>query len=185
MSVKTSLRILSIWALAVFWGAGSVAVAQTKPVSQKQYEQLIYSVKGPDLYACSLRCLPRPRRQRQRPGRRDVENQARGLDRSGKKQRRDIPRAASPKIHFRRRALPDSAWLPRDARLGPDLSPDRGRPGPRQRPFAKPGQIFADHSGEVARFRFRSFPYANSGCCSSGARVFLAPSFSIQYWNAA
>jgi mono/diheme cytochrome c family protein len=50
MSVKISLRILTIWTLGIFSLFGTVAAAQTKATSQKQYEQLIYSVRGPDLF---------------------------------------------------------------------------------------------------------------------------------------
>lgn len=38
------------WAVAMFLPLGGIPLAQTKPAAQKQNEQLIYSVKGPDLY---------------------------------------------------------------------------------------------------------------------------------------
>jgi mono/diheme cytochrome c family protein len=50
MRFKISLRILTIWALGMFSLFGTAAAAQTKPAGQKQYEQLIYSVRGPDLF---------------------------------------------------------------------------------------------------------------------------------------
>jgi mono/diheme cytochrome c family protein len=50
MSVKISLWILTIWTLGMFSLFGTAAAAQTKATSQKQYEQLIYSVRGPDLF---------------------------------------------------------------------------------------------------------------------------------------
>jgi mono/diheme cytochrome c family protein len=50
MRFKISLRILTIWTLGIFWLLGTAAAAQTKPAAQKQYEQLIYSVRGPDLF---------------------------------------------------------------------------------------------------------------------------------------
>ena len=50
MRVHTSFRIVAICALSMFSLFGGGASAQTKPTSQKQYEQLIYSVRGPDLF---------------------------------------------------------------------------------------------------------------------------------------
>jgi mono/diheme cytochrome c family protein len=47
MSYKTSLLFAVIWVLSMVLLA---AAAQTKPAGEKQYEQLIYSVKGPDLF---------------------------------------------------------------------------------------------------------------------------------------
>ena len=47
MSYKISLLFAVIWALSMILLA---AAAQTKPAGEKQYEQLIYSVKGPDLF---------------------------------------------------------------------------------------------------------------------------------------
>jgi mono/diheme cytochrome c family protein len=38
------------FALGVFLLSYGLAAAQTKPAPQKQYEELIYSVRGPDLY---------------------------------------------------------------------------------------------------------------------------------------
>jgi mono/diheme cytochrome c family protein len=38
------------FALGVFLLSCGLAAAQTKPAPQKQYEELIYSVRGPDLY---------------------------------------------------------------------------------------------------------------------------------------
>jgi mono/diheme cytochrome c family protein len=50
MKVNFNFRILTIFALGLssFFCGG--AAAQTKPVSQKSYELLIYSVRGPDLF---------------------------------------------------------------------------------------------------------------------------------------
>jgi mono/diheme cytochrome c family protein len=57
MTVRTGFRILLIGALGmisvVFAG---VVAAQAKPTPQKQYEQLIYSVRGPDLFRAH--CAP-------------------------------------------------------------------------------------------------------------------------------
>jgi mono/diheme cytochrome c family protein len=50
MSVNSSLRFLTICALGIFSLYGPAAAAQTKPTAQKQYEQLIFSVRGPDLF---------------------------------------------------------------------------------------------------------------------------------------
>jgi mono/diheme cytochrome c family protein len=50
MSGNMSFRILTICALGIFLLIGGAVAAQTKPMPQKQYEQLIYSVRGPDLY---------------------------------------------------------------------------------------------------------------------------------------
>jgi mono/diheme cytochrome c family protein len=50
MNVKTGLRFVTIWALGMFLLSDGAAAAQTKAAAVKQYEQLIYSVRGPDLY---------------------------------------------------------------------------------------------------------------------------------------
>jgi mono/diheme cytochrome c family protein len=50
MRVNTCLRFLMIWALGIFSLFGTAAAAQTKPTAEKQYEQLIFSVRGPDLF---------------------------------------------------------------------------------------------------------------------------------------
>src|SRR5579864_791760 len=50
MSVNSCLRFLMICALGMFSFFGRTAVAQTKPAAEKQYEQLIFSVRGPDLF---------------------------------------------------------------------------------------------------------------------------------------
>jgi mono/diheme cytochrome c family protein len=44
------LRLLGIWALGAFLISAAGAAAQTKPAAEKQYEQLIFSVRGPDLF---------------------------------------------------------------------------------------------------------------------------------------
>jgi len=50
MSRRLSFGLLPPLALSVALLFGGSAVAQTKPDVRKQFEQLIYSVKGPDLY---------------------------------------------------------------------------------------------------------------------------------------
>ena len=50
MNINPGLRFLKLGMLSMILVSGGVAAAQTKPVAQKQYEQLIYSVRGPDLY---------------------------------------------------------------------------------------------------------------------------------------
>jgi len=50
MSFITRLRFLAIWALGTLLVSTVRAAPQTKPETEKQYEQLIFSVRGPDLY---------------------------------------------------------------------------------------------------------------------------------------
>src|ERR1700693_367204 len=50
MSLTVRLRFLAIWALGMFLVSAAGAAAQTKPAAEKQYEQLIFSVRGPDLF---------------------------------------------------------------------------------------------------------------------------------------
>ena len=50
MSVNSCLKFLTICALGTFTLYGTATVAQTKPAAEKQYEQLIFSVRGPDLF---------------------------------------------------------------------------------------------------------------------------------------
>jgi len=50
MSFTIRLRLLAICALATFFVSVMGAAAQTKSAADKQYEQLIFSVRGPDLY---------------------------------------------------------------------------------------------------------------------------------------
>jgi mono/diheme cytochrome c family protein len=51
MKIQSALRYLAKLALGMFLLTGGAALAQTKPAAaQKTYEQLIFSVKGPDLY---------------------------------------------------------------------------------------------------------------------------------------
>jgi mono/diheme cytochrome c family protein len=50
MRVKTNLRFMAIRAIGIFLLSAGVAPAQTKDTAVKQSEQLIYSVRGPDLY---------------------------------------------------------------------------------------------------------------------------------------
>jgi len=56
MSVRASLGFLEILALTMFLLIGRGVSAQTKSAAQKQYEQLIYSVRGPDLFRAH--CAP-------------------------------------------------------------------------------------------------------------------------------
>lgn len=49
MRIATNAK-LSVWLLGAVLVLGVAAKAQTKPAAQKPYEQLIYSVRGPDLY---------------------------------------------------------------------------------------------------------------------------------------
>jgi mono/diheme cytochrome c family protein len=44
------IQFLATGALAACFLLGGAIGAQTKPIPQKQYEQLIYSVRGPDLF---------------------------------------------------------------------------------------------------------------------------------------
>ena len=50
MGLTVRLRFLAICALGMFLVSAAGAAAQTKPPAEKQYEQLIFSVRGPDLY---------------------------------------------------------------------------------------------------------------------------------------
>jgi mono/diheme cytochrome c family protein len=50
MTLIIRLRFLAIWALGVLFISVMGAMAQTKPTAEKQYEQLIFSVRGPDLF---------------------------------------------------------------------------------------------------------------------------------------
>ena len=50
MSFTIRLRFLAICALGAFFVSVVGAAAQTKSAADKQYEQLIFSVRGPDLY---------------------------------------------------------------------------------------------------------------------------------------
>jgi mono/diheme cytochrome c family protein len=50
MSITTRLRFLAIWAVGMFLVSALGAAAQTKSAGEKQYEQLIFSVRGPDLF---------------------------------------------------------------------------------------------------------------------------------------
>ena len=50
MSLTVRLRFLAICALGMFLVSAAGVAAQTKPPAEKQYEQLIFSVRGPDLY---------------------------------------------------------------------------------------------------------------------------------------
>jgi mono/diheme cytochrome c family protein len=56
MSVTTRLKILTIGVITMFSVFGRTAAAQSKPASQKEYEELIYSVRGPDLFRAH--CAP-------------------------------------------------------------------------------------------------------------------------------
>jgi mono/diheme cytochrome c family protein len=50
MSLNYCVRFLTLGALGIFSLFGTATVAQTKPAAEKQYEQLIFSVRGPDLF---------------------------------------------------------------------------------------------------------------------------------------
>ena len=50
MGLTVRLRFLAIWALGMSLVSAAGAAAQTKPAAEKQYEQLIFSVRGPDLF---------------------------------------------------------------------------------------------------------------------------------------
>jgi mono/diheme cytochrome c family protein len=50
MKIPSKLRMSLALALGFFLLSGAAATAQTKSASQKSYEQLIFSVRGPDLY---------------------------------------------------------------------------------------------------------------------------------------
>lgn len=50
MSLTTRLRFLAICTLGMSLVSAAGAAAQTKPAAEKQYEQLIFSVRGPDLF---------------------------------------------------------------------------------------------------------------------------------------
>ena len=50
MSLMICLRILGLWALGMSLVSAAGAAAQAKPTAEKQYEQLIFSVRGPDLF---------------------------------------------------------------------------------------------------------------------------------------
>ncbi|HVA93883.1 MAG TPA: cytochrome c [Candidatus Dormibacteraeota bacterium] len=50
MRMHVGLRLLISLAVGSFLFPMGIAAAQSKPVSLKEYERLIYSVKGPDLY---------------------------------------------------------------------------------------------------------------------------------------
>jgi|SRR5690349_13164933 mono/diheme cytochrome c family protein len=56
MSVKITSRLVIVLILSIFSFFGRTAAAQTKSASQKKYEELIYSVRGPDLYRAH--CAP-------------------------------------------------------------------------------------------------------------------------------
>ena len=56
MSVASRLKILTIGVIPMFSVFGRTAAAHSKPASQKEYEALIYSVRGPDLFRAH--CAP-------------------------------------------------------------------------------------------------------------------------------
>lgn len=56
MSLNITSRLEIIAAIGVLPLFGTTAAAQTKPTPQKQYEELIYSVRGPDLFRAH--CAP-------------------------------------------------------------------------------------------------------------------------------
>jgi len=50
MTIQSGLRLLPKLAFCMCFLFGGAVAAQTKSPAQKQYEQLIFSVRGPDLY---------------------------------------------------------------------------------------------------------------------------------------
>jgi mono/diheme cytochrome c family protein len=56
MKFLSSSRLKSKLVLGIFLLSCGAAAAQTKPMPRKQYEQLIYSVRGPDLFRAH--CAP-------------------------------------------------------------------------------------------------------------------------------
>jgi len=50
VKTQVGLRLRAEWVLGVFLLLSGVALGQTKSPGQKEYERLIYSVKGPDLF---------------------------------------------------------------------------------------------------------------------------------------
>ena len=50
MSLNYCVRFLTLGALGIVSLFGTATVAQTKAAAEKQYEQLIFSVRGPDLF---------------------------------------------------------------------------------------------------------------------------------------
>ena len=56
MSFNTTTRLVLIWMIGTFPLYGLGAAAQTKSAPQKKYEELIYSVRGPDLF--HAHCAP-------------------------------------------------------------------------------------------------------------------------------
>ena len=58
MSLTVRLRFLAIWALGMSLVSAAGAAAQTKPAAEKQYEQLIFSVRGPDLFRAHCAACP-------------------------------------------------------------------------------------------------------------------------------
>ena len=50
MKIELGAKLLASFVLGVFFLFGGQAIAQDKSADAKQYEILIYSVKGPDLY---------------------------------------------------------------------------------------------------------------------------------------
>jgi len=50
MRVHLRLLVIAAFALSLFLLSGAPVAAQTRPAVQKAYEQLIYSVRGPDLF---------------------------------------------------------------------------------------------------------------------------------------
>jgi mono/diheme cytochrome c family protein len=50
MRFKISLRFVATWTLGMLLFSCGAAAAQTKDTAVKEYKQLFYSVRGPDLY---------------------------------------------------------------------------------------------------------------------------------------
>ena len=180
MSLTVRLRFLEVWALGMFLVSAAGAAAQTKPAAEKQYEQLIFSVRGPDLFRAHCAACHGPEGKGNGPVGAALKTKPADLTMLAKNNGGKFPTQRIQKGHFGRRSFLAFPWHARDARLGPDLSSGRRRPGFRQRPFAEFDQIFRNNPAEVAACQFYVFPLDASGCCSSGAEIFLTSSFSLQ-----
>ena len=111
--------------------------AQAKPAGQKDYERLIYSVKGPDLFRAHCAACHGLDGKGSGPVAPTLKIKPADLTVIAKNNGGKFPEARVTQDHFRRRTFAAVARLSRDAHLGPDLSPDRGRSGFRQCAFAE------------------------------------------------
>ena len=127
-------------------GCGSDKAARRR--IRKEYERLIYSVKGPDLYRAHCAAChgadgkgdgPLAPALKTKPADLTVLSRNNGGKFPADRVRKFI---SGDEVS----ALP---WLTRNAGLGPDLPSDRGRPGFRQRPFAESGEVPGIHAAEI------------------------------------